>query len=123
MLNVYLRPYPGYYFTGDGAVRDQDGYYWITGRVDDVLNVSGHRIGSAEGEHCLVQQSDYVAEAAVVGCPHEVKGEGIFCYVILKANVSEPEDKVVAHLRNAVRAGIGAFATPERVVAVSGLPK
>ena len=75
--------YPGYYFTGDGARRDEDGYYWITGRVDDVLNVSGHRLGTAEIESALVAH-DAVAEAAVVGCPHEIKGTGIFAYVLLK---------------------------------------
>jgi len=75
-LDTYLRPYPGYYLTGDGCVRDQDGYYWITGRVDDVINVSGHRIGSAEVEHAIVGH-EKTAEAAVVGYPHEVKGAGL----------------------------------------------
>ena len=82
-LTVYMRPYPGYYFTGDGARRDADGYYWITGRVDDVINPSGHRIGTAEIESALVACKE-VAEAAVVGFPHEVKGEGIGCFVILR---------------------------------------
>lgn len=97
-------------------------FYWITGRVDDVLNVSGHRIGSAEVEHCLVKQSEHVAEAAVVGSPHDIKGECIFCYVILKVGVEETVE-VLSHLRSSVRSGIGAFATPEKIIAVSGLPK
>merc|ERR1712187_255308 len=80
-LDTYLRPYPGYYLTGDGCVRDRDGCYWITGRIDDVINVSGHRIGSAEVEHALVQNAS-VAESAVVVFPHEVMGDGIFAYVV-----------------------------------------
>ena len=86
LLNVYLRPYEGFYFTGDGAVRDKDGYYWITGRVDDTINVSGHRLGSAEIEHSLVQHPG-CAEAAVVGFPHTVKGAGLFCYVTMNVRI------------------------------------
>eukprot|EP01052_Picozoa_sp_SAG31_P009012 SAG31_NODE_465_length_15313_cov_10.762390_10_plen_145_part_00 len=81
-MNTYLKAYPGFYFAGDGSYRDKDGYYWITGRVDDVLNVSGHRLGTAEIESALVSHED-CAEAAVIGVPHDVKGEGIFAYVML----------------------------------------
>merc|ERR1712037_369034 len=87
-LNVYMRPYPGYYFTGDGCYRDKDGYYWVTGRVDDVLNILGHRIGSAEVESALVA-TDEVAEAAVIGFPHPIKGQGIACFTILVNGVTE----------------------------------
>merc|ERR550539_1605341 len=111
-LDTYLKPYPGYYLTGDGCVRDKDGVYWITGRVDDVINVSGHRIGSAEVEHALVSVSK-AAEAAVVGFPHEVKGSGLFCYVILKAGVEETED-LKAQLRQAVWQTVGPFAMPDQ---------
>ncbi|WP_315288167.1 acetate--CoA ligase, partial [Pseudomonas oleovorans] len=92
MIDTYFKPYPGYYFTGDGARRDEDGYYWITGRVDDVINVSGHRIGTAEVESALVLH-DAVAEAAVVGYPHDVKGQGIYAYVTLM-NGQEPSDEL-----------------------------
>jgi acetyl-CoA synthetase len=120
-LNVYMRPYGGYYFTGDGCVRDKDGYYWITGRVDDVMNVSGHRLGTAEIESALVAH-DSCAEAAVVGVPHDVKGEGIFCYCILMAEAT-PSAELVAELANQIRTSIGPFAKPERIVIVPGLPK
>ena len=119
-LNVYTRPYPGYYFTGDGCRRDKDGYYYITGRVDDVINPSGHRLGTAEVESALVAV-DEVSEAAVVGFPHEIKGEGIGCYVILKEGVSGSADLTVK-LKGAVRAAIGAIATPDFIV-YSDLPK
>lgn len=119
-LSVYMRPYPGYYFTGDGARRDADGYYWITGRVDDVINPSGHRIGTAEIESALVACSE-VSEAAVVGFPHEVKGEGIGCFVILRDGV-EASDEVSGVLKNAVRNAIGPIATPDFIV-FSDLPK
>merc|ERR1712070_492647 len=121
MMQVYYNPYPGYYFTGDGALRDRDGYYWITGRVDDVLNVSGHRIGSAEIEHSLVQH-DKVAEAAVVGFPHEVKGEGIFRYLTTKEGVTADDDLLKA-LKLQVRGSIGPFATPDEIIFTTGLPK
>ncbi|EER12936.1 acetyl-coenzyme A synthetase, putative [Perkinsus marinus ATCC 50983] len=121
MTQLYLEPYPGYYFTGDGAVRDHDGYYWITGRIDDVMNVSGHRLGSAEIEHALVQ-STAVSEAAVVGCSHPVKGEGIFCYVILNEGFHESED-LIRELKNEVRKSIGPIATPDVILCVPGLPK
>ena len=119
-LNVYLKPYPGYYFTGDGCRRDKDGYYYITGRVDDVINPSGHRLGTAEVESALVAV-DEVSEAAVVGFPHEVKGEGIGCYVILKAGISGSAD-LTKKLKGAVRSSIGPIATPDFIV-YSDLPK
>jgi len=111
----------GYYFTGDGCTRDADGYFWITGRVDDVLNVSGHRVGSAEVESALVAYPE-VAEAAVVGFPHEVKGEGIACYVITRASVQETPE-LVQDLRTQVRKVIGPFATPDYIIITPGLPK
>jgi acetyl-CoA synthetase len=119
-LNVYTRPYPGYYFTGDGCRRDSDGYYWITGRVDDVINPSGHRIGTAEIESALVA-SPQVSEAAVVGFPHDLKGEGIGCYVILREGY-EPSPELTVILKNAVRSAIGPIATPDFIV-YSDLPK
>lgn len=121
MLDTYLRPYPGYYLTGDGCVRDKDGYYWITGRVDDVINVSGHRIGSAEVEHALVAHPKS-AEAAVVGFPHEVKGAGLFCYVILKEGV-EGDDTLKKELVASVRKEVGPFAQPDHIIFTSALPK
>ena len=108
-MATYLKPFAGTYFTGDGAIRDKDGYMWITGRVDDVINVSGHRMGSAEIESALVANAR-VAEAAVIGFPHEVKGEGICCYVTLKAGEAET-DAVVQELKAQVRKVIGPFAT------------
>lgn len=119
-LNVYLRPYPGLYFTGDGARRDKDGFFWITGRVDDVINPSGHRLGTAEIESALVA-CPQVAEAAVVGFPHEVKGEGIGCFVILRDGV-EISPQLTTILRNSVREAIGPIATPDFIV-YGDLPK
>ena len=113
--------YPGYYFTGDGARRDADGYYWITGRVDDVLNVSGHRLGTAEIESALVLH-DLVAEAAVVGYPHDIKGQGIYAYVTLNIGVEETEE-LRAELVKHVRKEIGPVATPDLVQWAPGLPK
>jgi len=121
MQTVYYKPYPGYYFTGDACHRDADGYYWITGRVDDTLNVSGHRLGSAEIEHALVQHPA-VAESSVVGYPHDVKGFGIFCFVTLKAGQPET-DELRAELRAAVRTAIGPIATPDYILFTTGLPK
>lgn len=121
MLDIYFRPYPGLYLTGDGCVRDKDGYYWITGRVDDVINVSGHRIGSAEVEHALVQHVD-VAEAAVVACAHDIKGQGIFCFVTLKIEVHE-SSKLIIELKERVRTDIGPIATPDVIVFTAALPK
>jgi acetyl-CoA synthetase len=120
-LDAYFSTYPGKYFTGDGCRRDADGYYWITGRVDDVLNVSGHRLGTAEIESALVAHHQ-VAEAAVVGYPHDIKGQGIYCYVTLKAGV-EPTDALKAELRAWVREEIGPIATPDVIQWAPGLPK
>jgi acetyl-CoA synthetase len=111
----------GYYFTGDGARRDKDGYYWITGRVDDVLNSSGHRIGTAEVESALVAHHA-VSEAAVVGYPHAIKGEGILCYVTLKEGQPEVPE-LEAALKNEVRAAIGPFCTPDIILFTPALPK
>ncbi|MGA9658072.1 MAG: acetate--CoA ligase [Asticcacaulis sp.] len=121
LLDTYFSTYPGKYFTGDGCRRDEDGYYWITGRVDDVLNVSGHRLGTAEIESALVGHSG-VTEAAVVGYPHDIKGQGIWCYVTLKAGVT-PTDALKVELRNWVRQEIGPLATPDVIQWAPGLPK
>ena len=118
---TYFSTYPGMYFTGDGARRDEDGYYWITGRVDDVLNVSGHRLGTAEIESALVAYPD-VAEAAVVGYPHPIKGQGIYCYVTLNVGV-EPSEELRKKLIAWVRKEIGAIATPDLLQFTPGLPK
>jgi acetyl-CoA synthetase len=120
-VDTYFRTYPGKYFTGDGARRDADGYYWITGRIDDVINVSGHRIGTAEVESALVLHPD-VAEAAVVGYPHDIKGQGIYAYVTLMAGVRATEDlrkDLVQHVRKV----IGPIATPDVIQWAPGLPK
>jgi acetyl-CoA synthetase len=120
---TYFAQFPGLYFTGDGCRRDADGYYWITGRVDDVLNVAGHRLGTAEIESALVGH-EAVAEAAVVGFPHEVKGTGIHAYVMLRPGWRVDDEKqIVGVLRDQVRHAIGAFAMPDRVQIVAGLPK
>ena len=121
MIDTYFKPYPGYYFTGDGARRDEDGYWWITGRVDDVINVSGHRIGTAEVESALVLH-DAVAEAAVVGYPHDVKGQGIYAYVTLMKG-SEPSEALTKELLALVGKEIGSFAKPELIQWAPGLPK
>jgi acetyl-CoA synthetase len=118
---TYFQQYKGYYFTGDGCRRDEDGYYWITGRVDDVINVSGHRMGTAEVESALVAHEN-VAEAAVVGFPHEVKGEGIYAYVTLNAGV-EYSEELRAALRQQVREVIGPIATPDVIHWAPALPK
>ena len=120
-VKTYFEAYKGYYFTEDGCKRDEDGYYWITGRVDDVLNVSGHRMGTAEIESALVAHKD-VAEAAVVGYPHEVKGQGIYCYVTLNANAEYTEELRIA-LRGWVRQQIGPIASPDYIQWAPGLPK
>ena len=119
--NTYFQQYKGYYFTGDGCRRDEDGYYWITGRVDDVINVSGHRMGTAEVESALVAHEN-VAEAAVVGFPHDVKGEGIYAYVTLNAGV-EYSEELRAALRQQVRTVIGPIATPDVIHWARSLPK
>ena len=119
--STYFQQYKGYYFTGDGCRRDEDGYYWITGRVDDVINVSGHRMGTAEVESALVAHSS-VAESAVVGFPHEVKGEGIYAFVTLNAGV-DYSDELRAELRHQVRNVIGPIATPDQIHWAPALPK
>ncbi|MBZ0151011.1 MAG: acetate--CoA ligase [Planctomycetes bacterium] len=120
---TYFTLYPGRYFTGDGCRRDEDGYYWITGRVDDVLNVAGHRLGTAEIESALVAH-EFCAEAAVVGFPHEIKGQGIYAYVIAgKPADGVPADEVEAVLKQQVRKAIGPIAAPDRIQVVPGLPK
>ncbi len=120
-FQTYFTTYPGKYFTGDGVRRDDDGYYWITGRVDDVINVSGHRMGTAEVESALVAHPK-VAEAAVVGMPHDIKGQGIYAYVTLNAG-EEPSDELRAELRSWVRQEIGPVATPDALQFAPGLPK
>ena len=120
-VSAYFSDYKGYYFTGDGCRRDADGYYWITGRVDDVINVSGHRMGTAEVESALVAHPK-VAEAAVVGYPHDIKGQGIYCYVTLMSG-EEPSDELRAELRNWVRKEIGPIASPDLIQWAPGLPK
>ena len=119
--DTYFVQYPGMYFTGDGCRRDQDGYYWITGRVDDVINVSGHRIGTAEVESALVAHPT-VAEAAVVGMPHDIKGQGIYAFVTLKSGF-EPSEEARKQLVQHVRQQIGAHAAPDEIQFASGLPK
>jgi len=120
-IDTYFKNYPGYYFAGDGARRDEDGYYWITGRVDDVINVSGHRMGTAEIESALVLH-DLVAEAAVVGYPHDIKGQGIYAYVTLNNGV-EPSEELRKELVDLVRKEIGAIANPDIIQWAPGLPK
>ncbi len=120
-VQTYFSTYPGNYFTGDGARRDEDGYYWITGRVDDVINVSGHRMGTAEVESALVAHPK-VAEAAVVGYPHDLKGQGIYCYVTLNAG-EEPSDDLKKELVKHVRTEIGPIASPDLIQFAPGLPK
>jgi len=120
-IDTYFRNYPGYYFAGDGARRDKDGYYWITGRVDDVINVSGHRMGTAEIESALVLHEE-VAEAAVVGYPHDIKGQGIYAYVTLNVGV-EPSEELRKELVDLVRKEIGAIAHPDIIQWAPGLPK
>jgi len=120
-LNVYMKPYPGYYFAGDGCRRDSDGFIWITGRVDDVLNVSGHRIGTAEVESALVAHPA-ASQAAVVALPHEIKGQGICCFVTLTVGYDGDDANLIKELRNAVRNSIGPFATPDMIVPTASLP-
>jgi len=120
-IDTYFKTYPGYYFSGDGAKRDQDGDYWITGRMDDVLNVSGHRMGTAEVESALVLH-EAIAEAAVVGYPHDIKGQGIYAYVTPVIGV-EPDDALKTELLNLVRSEIGPIAKPDIIQWAPGLPK
>ena len=120
-IETYFSQYPGTYFTGDGCRRDEDGYYWITGRVDDVLNISGHRLGTAEVESALVSHAQ-VAEAAVVGYPHDIKGQGIYCYVTLNAGL-DGDDALKSELVKWVRKEIGPIASPDLLQFAPGLPK
>ncbi|MBA3896825.1 MAG: acetate--CoA ligase [Sphingomonadaceae bacterium] len=120
-FTTYFTTYPGKYFTGDGARRDADGYYWITGRVDDVINVSGHRMGTAEVESALVAH-DQVAEAAVVGMPHDIKGQGIYAFVTVNAGI-EPDEALRTELVRWVRKEIGPIATPDKIQFAPALPK
>ena len=120
-IKTYFSDFKGYYFTGDGCRRDEDGYYWITGRVDDVINVSGHRMGTAEVESALVAH-EKVSEAAVVGYPHDIKGQGIYCYVTLMSG-EEPTEDLRKELRDWVRKEIGPIASPDLVQWAPGLPK
>ncbi len=120
-VQTYFSTYPGTYFTGDGCRRDEDGYYWITGRVDDVINVSGHRMGTAEVESALVSHP-MVAEAAVVGYPHDLKGQGIYCYVTLNSGI-EPTEELRKELVKHVRVEIGPIAAPDLIQFAPGLPK
>jgi len=120
-ISTYFTTYPGKYFTGDGCRRDEDGYYWITGRVDDVINVSGHRLGTAEVESALVAHAS-VAEAAVVGMPHEIKGQGIYAFVTANADVT-PDEDLRKTLVQWVRHEIGPIATPDAIQFAPALPK
>jgi acetyl-CoA synthetase len=121
--DTYFTQYKGYYFTGDGCTRDEDGYYWITGRIDDVLNVSGHRLGTAEIESALVSH-DGVVEAAVVPFPHAIKGQGVYAYVIVTAEyMAMPREQLEGALKEQVRHAIGAFAAPDVIHIAPGLPK
>ena len=120
-VQTYFSTYKGMYFTGDGCRRDEDGYYWITGRVDDVINVSGHRLGTAEVESALVSHPK-VAEAAVVGYPHDIKGQGIYCYVTLIQG-NQPTEELRKELVAHVRKEIGAIASPDLIQFSPGLPK
>ena len=120
-IQTYFSTYPGYYFTGDGARRDEDGYYWITGRVDDVINVSGHRMGTAEVESALVAHES-VAEAAVVGMPHDLKGQGIYAYVTLVQGI-DPSEHLRKELVAWVRREIGPIASPDAIQWAPALPK
>lgn len=120
-LDVYYNPFPGYYFSGDGARRDEDGHIWITGRVDDVINVSGHRLGTAEVESALGQH-DAIAESAVVGFPHKIKGEGIYAYCILKDGYAESPE-LLDDLNATVRRVVGPFAKPDTIQVTTDLPK
>jgi acetyl-CoA synthetase len=120
-VETYFTQYKGLYFTGDGCRRDEDGYYWITGRIDDVLNVSGHRLGTAEIESALIEHPQ-IAEAAVVGMPHDIKGQGIYAYVILNQGASASPE-MLEEAKETVRRSIGRFAAPDVIHITKGLPK
>ena len=118
---TYFSTFKGLYFTGDGARRDEDGYYWITGRMDDVINVSGHRLGTAEIESAI-DEHEYVAESAVVGFPHDIKGQGIYAYVTLMEGI-KPSDAFKEEVVTIVRKTIGPIATPDIIQFAPALPK
>ena len=120
-IETYFSQFPGYYFTGDGAKRDKDGYYWITGRVDDVLNISGHRIGTAEVEGAI-GKAENVAEAAVVGYPHDIKGQGIYAFVTLMTGSKENEN-TIQNILKTVKKEIGPHAKPDKIQFAPSLPK
>jgi len=120
-MQTYMETYKDVYFTGDGAWRDSDGYYWVTGRVDDVVNVSGHRIGSAEIESALVAHSA-VSEAAVIGIPHNIKGQALFAYVTPKEGI-HASPQLLTELKNSVRTHVGAFALPDHILITAAFPK
>ena len=120
-VDTYFSQFDGKYFTGDGCKRDEDGYYWITGRVDDVIIVSGHNLGTAEIESAFVSHK-VVSEAAVVGYPHDIKGNGLYCYVSLKVGI-ETSDDLVLNLKKTIREKIGPIATPDFIHITAGLPK
>ena len=120
-IETYFAAYEGKYFTGDGCRRDEDGYYWITGRVDDVIIVSGHNLGTAEIESAFVAHPE-VAEAAIVGYPHDIKGQGLYCYVTLNVGV-EGSEELIKDLKQWVRKEIGPLATPDLIHFTPGLPK
>jgi acetyl-CoA synthetase len=120
-IETYFSAYPGYYYSGDGAFRDEDGYFWVRGRMDDVLNVAGHRLGTAEIE-AAINQHPAIVESAVVGVPHEVKGEGIYAYVITLPGAQENEELRIAVCQT-VRRVIGPIATPEKIHFTPALPK
>jgi acetyl-CoA synthetase len=119
-LKTYMHVYHGYYFTGDSAMQDEDGYIWVIGRVDDVLNVSGHRIGTAEVESALVEHPA-VAQAAIVGQPHEIKGQSIAAFVMLVTGAEE-SDSLITELKASVRKGVGSFAAPDMICVAPSLP-
>lgn len=121
-LETYFKPHPGYYFTGDGALRDKDGHYQMTGRLDDVINISGHRLGTAEIEDVMTEHPS-IAESAVVGVPHEIKGQGVYAYVVLKENETERVSCIVAEAKDAVKRNIASYAVPEYIQVCPGLPK
>jgi len=121
-LETYFKPFPGVFFTGDSAYRNSKGYYQIIGRMDDVINVSGHRLGTAEIED-VIDQHPLVAESAVVGYPHDIKGEGVYAYITLKEDVTEDPKTIISELKQSVRQQIAGYAVPEMVQIAPGLPK
>jgi len=121
-VETYFKPYPGFYFSGDGAYRDKDGHYRITGRMDDVINVTGHRLGTAEIED-VMDEHPAVAETAVVGFPCALKGEGVYAYVTFKEGVQESQEQIIDDLKKMVRANIASYAVPELILVAPGLPK